>query len=87
RAAELVGLAAAALVLFLVFGSLVAMSIPLITAVISVGFGVLVVGILANVLTVATFAPTLSVLLGLGCGVDYALFIVTRYRQGLLEGA
>ncbi len=85
-AAELIGLAAAAVVLFLVFGSLVAMSLPLITAVLSIAVSVGAVGLLANAFTVATFAPTLAVLLGLGVGVDYALFIVTRHRQGLLEG-
>jgi RND superfamily putative drug exporter len=84
--AELVGLGAAAVVLFIVFGSLVAMSLPIITAVISIAVSLSVVGLLANVLTIATFAPTLAVLLGLGVGIDYALFIVTRYRQGLLEG-
>jgi len=84
--AELIGLAAAAVVLFLVFGSLLAMTLPLITAILSVAVAVCGVGLLANVLTVATFSPLLSVLLGLGVGVDYALFIVTRYRQGLLEG-
>jgi RND superfamily putative drug exporter len=83
---ELVGLTAAAVVLFLVFGSLVAMSLPLITAVLSIAVSLSLVGLLANVLTIATFAPTLSVLLGLGVGIDYALFIVTRYRQGLMEG-
>ena len=83
---ELVGLTAAAIVLLLVFGSLVAMSLPLITAVLSIAVSLSLVGLLANVLTIATFAPTLSVLLGLGVGIDYALFIVTRYRQGLLEG-
>ena len=83
---ELVGLAAAAVVLFLVFGSLAAMSLPLVTAVVSIGFSIAAVGLLSNTMTIATFAPTLSVLLGLGVGIDYALFIVTRYRQGLLEG-
>jgi putative drug exporter of the RND superfamily len=84
--AEVVGLAAAAVVLFLVFGSLLGMALPLITAVLSIAVSLSAIGLLANVLTIATFAPTLSVLLGLGVGVDYALFIVTRYRQGLLEG-
>ena len=84
--AEVVGLAAAAVVLFLVFGSLLGMALPLITAVLSIAVSVSAIGLLANAFTIATFAPTLSVLLGLGVGVDYALFIVTRYRQGLLEG-
>ncbi len=84
--AELVGLAAAAVVLFVVFGSLLAMALPLITAVLSIAVSLAGIGLLANLFTIATFAPTLSVLLGLGVGIDYALFIVTRYRQGLLEG-
>jgi RND superfamily putative drug exporter len=84
--AEVVGLIAAAVVLFLVFGSLLAMTLPLITAILSIAVSVAGIGLLANLFTIATFAPTLSVLLGLGVGVDYALFIVTRYRQGLLEG-
>jgi hypothetical protein len=61
---ELVGLAAAAVVLFLVFGSLAAMSLPLITAVLSIGLSLAAVGLLSNTMTIATFAPTLSVLLG-----------------------
>ena len=84
--AEVVGLVAAAVVLFVVFGSLLAMSLPLITAVLSIAVSIATISLLTQVLTIATFAPTLSVLLGLGVGVDYALFIVTRYRQGLLEG-
>ncbi|MCW2614357.1 MAG: family transporter [Frankiales bacterium] len=84
--AEVVGLAAAAIVLFVVFGSLLAMSLPLITAVLSIAVSISAISLLTQVFTIATFAPTLSVLLGLGVGIDYALFIVTRYRQGLLEG-
>jgi RND superfamily putative drug exporter len=84
--AEVIGLAAAAVVLFLVFGSLLGMALPLITAVLAIALSVSAIGLLANLFPIATFAPTLSVLLGLGVGVDYALFIVTRYRQGLLEG-
>ena len=84
--AEVIGLLAAAVVLFLVFGSLLGMALPLITAVLSIAVSVSAIGLLAHLFTTATFAPTLSVLLGLGVGIDYALFIVTRYRQGLLEG-
>ena len=84
--AEVVGLLAAAVVLFLVFGSLLGMALPLITAVLSIAVSLSAIGLLAHAFAIATFAPTLSVLLGLGVGVDYALFLVTRYRQGLLEG-
>ncbi|MCW2621072.1 MAG: family transporter, partial [Frankiales bacterium] len=83
---EIIGLVAAAVVLFLVFGSLIAMSLPLITAVLSIAISISLAGLAANVVNVASFAPILSALLGLGVGVDYALFIVTRYRQGLMDG-
>ena len=84
--AEVIGLIAAAVVLYLVFGSALAMSLPLITSVLSIAVSLSAISLLTQVFTIATFAPTLSVLLGLGVGIDYALFIVSRYRQGLLEG-
>ena len=83
---EMVGLAAAAIVLFLAFGSLFSMLLPLLTAAAGVGGGLLGVGLLSHVLGIAGFAPTLGALVGLGVGIDYALFIVTRHRSGLLEG-
>jgi RND superfamily putative drug exporter len=83
----LFGFLAAAIVLFLVFGSLVAMALPLITAGVSLGSGIAVVGLLSHVLNIATFSNQLALLIGLGVGVDYALFIVTRYRQALSRGA
>jgi RND superfamily putative drug exporter len=82
----LFGFLAAAIVLFIVFGSFVAMLLPLITAGISLGSGIAVVGLLSHVLDIATFSNELALLIGLGVGVDYALFIVTRYRQGVLRG-
>jgi RND superfamily putative drug exporter len=81
-----IGIAAAALVLLLVFGSLLAAVVPLITALISLGTGIALVGLLSHLLAVASFSSQLSTLVGLGVGVDYALFIVTRYRQGLMRG-
>jgi putative drug exporter of the RND superfamily len=80
------GILAAGIVLFLVFGSLLAMALPLVTAGLSLGTGVAVIGLLSHVIQMASFSNELSVLIGLGVGVDYALFIVTRYRQGLLRG-
>jgi putative drug exporter of the RND superfamily len=80
------GMAAAALVLFAVFGSLLAMALPLITAAVSLGVGVAVIGLVSHAIQTATFSSELSLLIGLGVGVDYALFIVTRYRQALLRG-
>ncbi len=85
-AAELIGIIAAGVILFFAFGSLLAMTLPLLTAIVSLGVGVSVVGLLSHGLTIATFAQILTILLGLGVGVDYALFIVSRHRQGLLEG-
>jgi len=81
-----IGAAAALVVLFLVFGSLLAASLPLITAGIALGISVAVISLLSRVLAVASFSSQLSLLIGLGVGVDYALFIVTRYRQGLKRG-
>ena len=68
------------------FGSLLAMPLPLLTAGVSLGTGVATIGLLSHVIHMASFSDELSLLIGLGVGVDYALFIVTRYRQGLLRG-
>jgi RND superfamily putative drug exporter len=83
---EVVGVIAAAIVLFLAFGSLSAMLLPIATALVSVGTGYLAIGLLGHVMTVADFAPMLGTLIGLGVGIDYALFIVTRHRRGLRQG-
>jgi RND superfamily putative drug exporter len=80
------GFLAAGVVLFLVFGSLFGMLLPLVTAGFALGTGVAVVGLLSHLITMATFSSELSLLIGLGVGVDYALFIVSRFRQGLLRG-
>ncbi|MCW2966702.1 MAG: family transporter [Solirubrobacteraceae bacterium] len=80
------GFLAAAIVLFLVFGSVLSAVLPLITAGVSLGVGVAVIGLLSHALTMASFSSQLSLLIGLGVGIDYALFIVTRFRQGLLRG-
>ncbi len=80
------GFLAAAIVLFVVFGSALAMLLPLLTAGVSLGTGIAVVGLLSHVIDMASFSNQLAVLIGLGVGVDYALFIVTRYRQGVLRG-
>ncbi|MGI9183594.1 MAG: MMPL family transporter [Solirubrobacteraceae bacterium] len=80
------GFLAAAIVLFIVFGSLVAMALPLLTAGLSLGTAIAIIGLLSHVFNTASFSSELALLIGLGVGVDYALFIVTRYRQGLLRG-
>jgi RND superfamily putative drug exporter len=81
-----IGFAAAAVVLLLVFGSLLSALLPLITAAVSLGAGIALIGLLSNALTMASFSSQLSLLIGLGVGIDYALFIVTRFRQALKRG-
>jgi RND superfamily putative drug exporter len=81
-----IGLLAAAVVLLITFGSLFSMLLPVITAAVSVGCGVAIVGLLTHAMDVAQISPQIAALMGLGVGVDYALFIVTRYRQGLMAG-
>ncbi|MFZ0041608.1 MAG: efflux RND transporter permease subunit [Solirubrobacteraceae bacterium] len=82
----LFGFIAAAIVLFIVFGSFTAMALPLINAGLALGSGIAVIGLLSHLLDIATFSNELALLIGLGVGVDYALFIVTRYRQGVARG-
>ncbi|WP_407549794.1 MMPL family transporter [Streptomyces sp. Pv4-95] len=84
--AEIIGLGAAAVVLFLAFGSLAATFLPIITALAAVGTASAGITLLSHAMTVADFAPMLGMLIGLGVGIDYALFIVTRHRRGLREG-
>ncbi|MGV9994132.1 MMPL family transporter [Streptomyces sp. NPDC003374] len=84
--AEMVGLLAAAVVLFLAFGSLFAMLLPIAVAVFGVGTGLFAVQLLSHTTDIPDLAPLLSSLIGLGVGIDYALFIVTRHRRGMLRG-
>ncbi|WP_149184133.1 MMPL family transporter [Streptomyces sp. TRM49041] len=84
--AEMVGVAVAAVVLFLAFGSLAASVLPIATALVSVGTAYSGIALLSHLMTVADFAPMLGMLIGLGVGIDYALFIVTRHRKGLKRG-
>ncbi|HVU71329.1 MAG TPA: MMPL family transporter [Mycobacteriales bacterium] len=81
-----IGLAAAAIILFFAFGSLVAMLLPLMTAIIALVSAVGVIALLTHVLPTPEFAGQLVLLVGLGVGVDYALFIVTRHRHALMAG-
>ena len=80
------GIALAAIVLFLVFGSLLAMALPLVSALASLGTAIGIIGLLSHVMQMPDFSSQLTLLIGLGVGIDYALFIVTRHRQGLLAG-
>jgi RND superfamily putative drug exporter len=83
---EAIGLLAAIVILFLAFGSFMAMGLPVLTAVFGVGVGAVFVTLLSHVLVMPSFAPQLAFMIGLGVGIDYALFIVTRYRAGLHDG-
>jgi RND superfamily putative drug exporter len=83
---EFIGFIAAAFVLAIAFGSLWATLLPLFCAVLALGTGLSVIGLLAHVLDIATFAPTLATLIGLGVGIDYALFVVTRHRNAIKAG-
>ncbi|CAL9550540.1 Membrane protein YdfJ [Streptomyces sp. enrichment culture] len=85
--AEAIGVAVAALVLFLAFGSLAASLLPIATALVSVGTAYFGIALLGHAMAVADFAPMLGTLVGLGVGIDYALFIVTRHRKALRRGA
>ncbi|WP_210588322.1 MMPL family transporter [Streptomyces sp. GESEQ-35] len=83
---EIVGIAIAAVVLVITLGSLVAAGLPLLTALIGVGIGVSGITALANTLDLGSTTSTLAMMIGLAVGIDYALFIVSRYRAELAEG-
>src|SRR3954468_8733262 len=83
---EFIGFLAAAVVLALAFGSLWATLLPLFTAVLALGCGLSITGLLAHVINIATFSPTLATLIGLGVGIDYSLFVVTRHRNAIKAG-
>ncbi|MEU6139285.1 MMPL family transporter [Streptomyces sp. NPDC047081] len=85
-AGEVVGLAIAAVVLVITLGSLVAAGLPLLTAIIGVGIGVSTITTLAKTLDLGDTTSTLALMIGLAVGIDYALFIVSRYRGELAEG-
>src|SRR5690242_19662248 len=81
--AEAIGLLAAILILFFTFGSLLAMGLPLLSAIFGIAIGLSLVLLFANVISVPEFTPEIAAMIGIGVGIDYALFMVTRYRQGL----
>ncbi|MGW1766476.1 MMPL family transporter [Streptomyces sp. NPDC002073] len=85
-ASELIGILAAATILFLAFGSLVAAALPIGMAVFGLTIGVATMTVLAGVTDVPTFAPILGSMVGLGVGIDYALFVLARHREYLARG-
>jgi RND superfamily putative drug exporter len=78
-----IGVGAAAVVLLIAFGSLLAMGLPIATALLGIGGGLSLIALLGHVFPAPSFAPIVAALIGLGIGVDYALFIVTRFREEL----
>ncbi|MCB0877071.1 MAG: MMPL family transporter, partial [Solirubrobacterales bacterium] len=86
HSSEVVGIVAAMIVLAFTFGTAVAMAMPITTAILGVIIGLSVIALAGHAIEIPTVAPTLGTMIGLGVGIDYALFIVTRYRRGLHEG-
>src|SRR5262252_8185273 len=84
---EAVGLLTAMLVLALTFGSLVAMGLPILTAILGLTTALAIIGLLTHVFTVPTVGPTLATMIGLGVGIDYSLFMVSKYREHSARGA
>jgi putative drug exporter of the RND superfamily len=83
---EGIGFLAAALILLVTFGSLVAMGLPLMTAIFGIGIALSLGAVMRHVVSVPNWAPQVAAMVGIGVGIDYALFIVTRYRSGLSDG-
>ncbi|MEU1283992.1 MMPL family transporter [Kitasatospora sp. NPDC005856] len=83
---EAIGMALSAVVLVITFGSLVAAGLPLLTAIVGVGLGMALITALGSTLGLSTTTGTLAMMLGLAVGIDYAVFIVSRYRAELAEG-
>jgi uncharacterized membrane protein YdfJ with MMPL/SSD domain len=86
ESSEVVGLTAAMIILAFTFGTLVAMGLPIVSAVTGLLVGLSLIGLLGHVVNVPSVAPTLAIMIGLGVGIDYALFLVARYRALLKEG-
>ncbi|MEU6238988.1 MMPL family transporter, partial [Kitasatospora sp. NPDC047058] len=86
RLSELIGFGVAVVVLLVGFGSVIAAGLPLVTALIGAIVGLGLLGLLAAATTFATVAPTLATMIGIGVGIDYALFLLTRHRQNLMDG-
>ncbi len=85
-ASEGIGITAAMIIMLLAFGSVVAMGLPILTALFGLGIGVALLELITHLLVVPNFSPEMAAMIGIGVGIDYALFIVTRYRQGIFEG-
>ncbi len=85
-AAELVGLAAAVIILIIGFGSVFAAGMPVVSALVGLAVGAIGIALAAAVLDISTVAPTFGAMLGIGVGIDYALFVIARFREQLSTG-
>ncbi|MEP7047750.1 MAG: MMPL family transporter [Ilumatobacteraceae bacterium] len=83
---ELLGLLAAVIILLIAFGSVLGMGLPVGTAIFGLGVSIGLIGIASHGFSMPDFAPQMAAMIGLGVGIDYALFIVSRYREGLHNG-
>jgi RND superfamily putative drug exporter len=86
ESSELIGIIAAMVILAFTFGTLVAMALPIVTAIFALASTLAIIRLLGHVVSVPTVAPTLATMIGLGVGIDYSLFIVTRHFRGLKDG-
>jgi uncharacterized membrane protein YdfJ with MMPL/SSD domain len=86
ESSEVVGLVAAMIILAFTFGTLVAMGLPIVSAVVGLAAGLSLIVVLGHIVTVPTIAPTLATMIGLGVGIDYALFLVSRHRLNRAQG-
>ncbi len=86
ESSEVVGLAAAMVILALTFGSLVAMGMPIVSALVGLIVGLSLIGLLGHLVNVPSIGPTLATMIGLGVGIDYALFLLTRYLSFRSQG-
>jgi RND superfamily putative drug exporter len=83
---EAIGILAAIVILLIAFGSVLAMALPIVVALAGIAVGLPIIGLLTHVYPLQSFSTTLATMIGIGVGIDYALFVVTRYRQGLQAG-
>ena len=83
---EIIGILAAIVILLVAFGSVVAMGLPILTALLGLIPGFMLIGILSSFVNMASFTPQFASMIGIGVGIDYALLIVTRFREGLHVG-
>ena len=83
---ELIGIGAAVIILLIAFGSVLAMGLPIVTALFGIGCGFAIIGVMTRFLNTPEFAAPVAAMLGIGVGIDYSLLIVSRYRQGLHDG-